>query len=1303
MRFIETGPDIPDELLYARDEGTVVFFCGAGVSKARAGLPDFLTLAKQVLEKLGSPPNSEPNKLLQTIEETRNSNNSESFNPVDRIFGYLEREFSHEDIQKAVTAKLQPNPHVDTSAHKYLVHLAKTPTGNLQLVTTNFDRLFDKAAGPNTQAYHPHHLHNRKVLDNLNGIVYLHGCAKKDYTGAENDRFVLSSSDFGSAYLSEGWATSFFKEIIERYMVVFIGYTADDPPVHYLLEGLSKSKKSKKMYTFVAEESQVVEWEQKGVSPIVYDRSGNHKSLWSTLEQWSKRAKSPEDWRQSIIKKAQRLPEKLTPYERRQVAHIVSHTTGAREFAQHKPIPPADWLYVFDPTLRYGEPSKLGDPYSNGPKLDPFIEYCIDNDEPPDRDRKKRSSFYEDKQHILNNAWSAFKVNRFDKQNIKDYNLKSIENYLITESTMLPERLHWLGVWISKVAMQPAAICWAADKKGLHPFIIEDIKREIVYSNNKVKSISIEAWEYLFEYWENLGIYKHQYKHDGVAYLDMYIKKHGWNNHTLRKYSSLLKPYISASSKFRVWPKPPKLATRLKVQDIIELRVRYAKDIEGLVIPKEYLVYAIQLIRHNIETAIQLETELGGYFLHIDVPIIPDNKPGGDESERTEGLPGLVIHFSELFDRLIELDQKLARQEFLSWPKSDEIIFCRLRIWAAGKYPIVSPNEFAELILELSDKSFWDEFHQRDLLLALQNRWPEISSEKKKTIEARLFKSKKIVVYNFGAKQKRQEVQAVRILDRVTWLLNNGCAFSEDINSKIEKLRKKASNWKSERAEHAADSHGRSTIIFGSNTSTDFSELVNLPLNKVLTKATELSHKASFRSHVEHDPFQGFCRDPKYKIRAFFALTNAAKRGEFPDHFWRTFLSTAHEMLNETGEPDKTENLKNPKLFCLIAYRIISYPDKNLVEIITPFINWLEKADLLFASAESKLLDAVYTKCLKVIKLKIRSDAESNPEREDSNHETDWFLRAYRSPAGMLANCLFKDKRVDKIKNNITKRWLAHASNLLALEGDAYREALTSFCHRLNWFYHYEKSWTEKNLLSVLKEGDVRSISAFWMGFMAKKGVPKAELLIALKPNLLSYAKGPRHKNRYEKQSPIAIIMIGWLRKYSTSEKGSVSDSELRDILIDSDDEFRVNLLWQIKRWIDNDEAEKKETWFKALPDLLNNVWPRQLSVKTPNTIVALLELAFRNVDLFPKIAGPILELVTKQNKELTSIHLDSESEVFEKYPEKTLGILHKVLPDNTSFWPYHTKEVLNEMCKKNKRLSNDPKMKDLQNKLKLN
>ena len=47
MQFFKNGPDIPERLLQAHEEGDVVFFCGAGISYP-AGLPGF----KELVEKL---------------------------------------------------------------------------------------------------------------------------------------------------------------------------------------------------------------------------------------------------------------------------------------------------------------------------------------------------------------------------------------------------------------------------------------------------------------------------------------------------------------------------------------------------------------------------------------------------------------------------------------------------------------------------------------------------------------------------------------------------------------------------------------------------------------------------------------------------------------------------------------------------------------------------------------------------------------------------------------------------------------------------------------------------------------------------------------------------------------------------------------------------------------------------------------------------------------------------------------------------------------------------------------------------
>jgi hypothetical protein len=186
--------------------------------------------------------------------------------------------------------------------------LATTPEGKVRLVITNFGRLFEDC--DNTQIiWQPPHLPDPSRHDEMDGIIHLHGLANKDYSGADSDGFVLSSADFGSAYLSEGWATSFFREVLNRYAVVFVGYTADDPPIRYLLEALNKkSERLDDVYAFQSggPTEAAAKWSHKGVTSIHYSEMNEHQALWDSLAAWAERARKTEDWYNSIIKSAKR-------------------------------------------------------------------------------------------------------------------------------------------------------------------------------------------------------------------------------------------------------------------------------------------------------------------------------------------------------------------------------------------------------------------------------------------------------------------------------------------------------------------------------------------------------------------------------------------------------------------------------------------------------------------------------------------------------------------------------------------------------------------------------------------------------------------------------------------------------------------------------------------------------------------------------------------------------------------------------------------------------------------------------------
>ncbi|MCB5412290.1 SIR2 family protein [Pseudogemmobacter faecipullorum] len=427
MKFVENGPTIPDDLLIARDAGDVVFFCGAGVSMAYAGLPDFFTLSDTVLNALGAGRTSTARQLLDQARDMRVIGGVGGLIPADRIFGLLEREFETSDIRDEVIKSVRPKGVPRLDAHQILSDLSASRSGKVRLVTTNFDLLFE-AGDATLPSVGPPDLIDPKA-DNFGGIIHLHGRAANDYNGPrESEEFVVSSADFGRAYLADGWATRFMRALLERFVVVFVGYTADDPPMRYLLEALNTHAGSRsQLYAFQSgtDRDTLAMWEHRGVRAIGYDTAGSHAALWDTLAAWAERARNPDRWHEQLLQQAAQGPDKVSAYIRGQIAHLMSTPEGARRIATTDPPLPASWLLVADSRQRYRkpEPEEFGN--KDGLAFDPFETLRLDTDAPPKAPVSNDAYSYRDRE-IPSDAWDGFANNKHDigttAGNLRDYN-----------------------------------------------------------------------------------------------------------------------------------------------------------------------------------------------------------------------------------------------------------------------------------------------------------------------------------------------------------------------------------------------------------------------------------------------------------------------------------------------------------------------------------------------------------------------------------------------------------------------------------------------------------------------------------------------------------------------------------------------------------------------------------------------------------------------------------------------------------------------------------------------------------------
>jgi hypothetical protein len=1240
LRFIAEGPSIPDDLLLARDQGRVIFFCGAGVSRARANLPDFFGLAEKVITKLGVEPESPAFKLIQEAREIDRRVGVSGVISADRVFGLLERDFLPGDIEEAVAFALKPALDCDLHAHKILLDLATTPDGAVRLVTTNFDRLFD-ACGRDLKCWQPPRLPDPTRSNEIDGVVYLHGRATPEYSGAEGDGFILSSSEFGRAYLSDGWATTFIREILEKYVVVFVGYTADDPPVQYLLEALRKKAGNPgSAYAFQSGEQDdaTSRWRHKGVQAISYSADTSHSSLWFTLEAWAERARNPDAWYSKIIDLAKQGPETLQPHERGQVAHVVSTYEGMKRFSQGDNPPPATWLCVFDSHCRYAKPRRAGSFGEYGPYVDPFDLYSLDTDILP---AKFNPEQIHESRETPSEAWNAFSFNRLDLTPLGSEHLSSLTGQGSFQLPRLVKRIEQLGNWIAAVCEQPAAVWWAAHKQSIHSTIQERIQWSLERSERVVDESVRKAWRFLFDSWGQASSEFHR----GRYALEERIKAEGWSPSVLRKYGKVYSPYLSVESNVWNGPTPPSADEELSLNELIQVDVKYADHHEGIVVPDEWCYAAVKVLRQNLELAIELESEIGGYGLDQVIHLNKLERDADDNYSRSYGLAATVIHFSELFARLIEIDEVSAKREFFTWPADDSTIFARLRVWGANNTGVVCGSDLKDLISSFPESAFWDGSCQRDLLIMLSSRWGGLSLDVRELIESRLLKGPDRWESEEDSEYELRSAWA--ILSRLQWLSESGCAFSFDFEDVKSDLLQKNPDWKEEYGSKAADSlEGRGGMV---KVETNYDALLKVPLSSLLDHAKELSGRGD-DFLVELDPFLGLAAN--FPVRAFSALTMAAKNGDFQEWAWQKFLDSDARKMDR------------PKFSCLIANRLCGYSDETLSLLIRPICNWLRNVSSKFAVSFTTSFDKISFRVIAVLE-KYPSQARSGIVR--GGKQPDWTMEAINSPTGKVVEALFDDPRKNGLGAGecLPKVWLEQIEKLLNLSDDQRRHAYVLVFYNLSWFYHVDPEWAEKHLMCVLDFGDAQDRDAAWAGFLWGAKTPSRELYIRLKKYLLGSAVS---STRNSHMSVLAgMILSGWGSRDERNGGRFVTDEEFRSLLLNSSDEFRSQMLWQVQRW-----SNENERWKALIPQLLRN-WPRQIAAKTPATSARLCELVFSSVDEFPQLVKLVLPLLTKvDSRHLILPELKKENtNLVDRYPAETLAVLHAVLPESAHAWPY--------------------------------
>lgn len=249
------GIVFPDELLEALENGKLVVFAGAGVSKGKpTKLPNFVQLTNQILEGTGESVDDDTLMLESVLGRAKEIYNIN----VNR----LAAELLNRD-------GLRPN-----IMHKAIIDLFPSDEG-IKVVTTNYDLMFEKVIKRRKKKIAQYSAPALPLGQEFSGVVHVHGDIRNP------QYMVVTDEDFGVAYMTEGYTSRFLLQLFSSYTVLFVGYSYNDTIMKYLTRAVTRKNKNN---LFVLTDEEKEKWDVIGVCPVTFPKE-DYVRLQNALEE----------------------------------------------------------------------------------------------------------------------------------------------------------------------------------------------------------------------------------------------------------------------------------------------------------------------------------------------------------------------------------------------------------------------------------------------------------------------------------------------------------------------------------------------------------------------------------------------------------------------------------------------------------------------------------------------------------------------------------------------------------------------------------------------------------------------------------------------------------------------------------------------------------------------------------------------------------------------------------------------------------------------------------------------------------
>jgi hypothetical protein len=1261
MQFITDGPDIPDALLQAHEEGRVVFFCGAGISYP-AGLPGFKGLVDSIYKIIGT--------AREEIEELAFEDNK-----YDATLDLLEKRLQGRRIavRRALAEALKPNLRrkgaMDT--HSALLRLGRNQEGKTRLVTTNFDNVFHKAARRDGVKFDTYSAPMLPVPKNSrwDGVVYLHGLLTSSQDEASLNRLVITSGDFGLAYLTERWAARFVSELFRNYVVCFVGYSINDPVLRYMMDALAADRMQGEItpqawafadYESGQEHKKTIEWEAKGVTPILYhipvsakgipDHSALHKTLHAWADTYRDGALGKE---RIVVNHALSRPSASTQQDDYvgRMLWALSDKSGlpARQFADFDPVPSLDWLIeAFEKrSFQHRDLSRFG--VTPRSEVDDKLTFSLVSRPAPYALTPNMGLFDSSNDAV---KWDAvmFQIARWLIRHLND----PVLIISLAGNGGTPHRR--LRMMIQK-RLQEIDELQNADniseldriRESAPNAIPSPLMRKLwgLVLSRRVKSFITEPDLYQ---WVNL------------------VKTGGMTGVMRLELRDMLAPCVLLKQPFRFTKILGDTDEQKQLRDLVDwelqLKIDHVKgtleslpaDLQKSVF-KDMLDDLQQLLRDALDLLHELdEADEFQDLSHWHLPsIIPHWQNRGYEEWVV-----LIEYLRDGWLALYDSNHDRARQIAISWYHLPYPTFKRLAFFAASQNDCVSSSVWVEWLVEDNARWLWSVDTGREVFRLLVLQGMHLTSDDQEKLESAILAGPP--PRNKSSEGLDQD-QWHRIVQHEIWkylskLGSSGIQLGTQATEYLHNVSEASPEWKLADNQSDEFSHwmsGTGDPDFESFTKSDKAPDDLRELVQWLRDAPEVDRRN------RNDDWRDVC-----ELRfddSVAALETLAEENVWPIGRWR-------EALQVWGKESLTRSSWNA-----VAPLVSKMPDVEFSEVVHSVSWWTESC----ANSIGTHRNEFWSLCRRILELPLN---ESSRITRNGRPIDAPVTEAINHPVGHITEALVKDWLARKPRDNdsLPGELTAFLTEICQLNVARYRHGRVILAANLIALFRVDRMWVESYLLPIFSWQNCSEAKGVWEGFLWSPRLYKP-LLDAFKENFLNTAEHydalGEHRHQYVQLLTLAALEV----------KDGFTTAEFQSAIDHLPSEGLVSVVQALKQALDGAADQREAYWENRILPFWQGIWPKSRNRSSPRVSDLLAQLIITSETSFPKALQMVQDWLEPIDNLYYVLHLLEGSSLCTQFPQQAIEFL-SIIINSQPFIPQELRTCLNDITKADPRIS---------------